>query len=31
MRKGVLLFAVIAFVLTGGTIYFVNTRMKQER
>src|SRR5581483_1379456 len=31
MRKGVLLFAVIAFALTGGTIYFVNTWMKQER
>lgn len=31
MRKGVLLFALIAFVLTGGTIYFVNTWMKQER
>lgn len=31
MRKGVLLFAVIAFALTGGTIYFVNTWMKAER
>lgn len=31
MRKGVLLFAVIAFALTGGTVYFVNTWMKQER
>jgi len=31
MRKGVLLFALIAFVLTGGTIYFVNSWMKQER
>lgn len=31
MRKGVLLFALIAFALTGGTIYFVNTWMKQER
>lgn len=31
MRKGVLLFAVIAFALTGGTIYFVNTWMKQQR
>ena len=31
MRKGVLLFAVIAFALTGGTIYFVNTWMKNER
>ncbi len=31
MRKGVLLFAVVAFALTGGTIYFVNTWMKAER
>lgn len=31
MRKGVLVFAVIAFALTGGTIYFVNTWMKAER
>jgi pilus assembly protein CpaB len=31
MRKGVLLFAVIAFALTGGTIYFVNTWLKAER
>jgi pilus assembly protein CpaB len=31
MRKGVLLFAVIAFALTGGTIYFVNSWMKAER
>jgi pilus assembly protein CpaB len=31
MRKGVVLFAVIAFALTGGTIYFVNSWMKQER
>lgn len=31
MRKGVLVFAVIAFALTGGTIYFVNSWMKQER
>jgi pilus assembly protein CpaB len=31
MRKGVVLFAVIAFALTGGTIYFVNTWMKAER
>jgi pilus assembly protein CpaB len=31
MRKGVLLFAVIAFALAGGTIYFVNNWLKQER
>ncbi|MBL8661839.1 MAG: Flp pilus assembly protein CpaB [Candidatus Odyssella sp.] len=31
MRKGFLIFAVIAFALTGGTIYFVNTWMKAER
>jgi pilus assembly protein CpaB len=31
MRKSVLLFAVVAFALTGGTIYFVNTWLKQER
>jgi len=31
MRKGVLVFAVVAFCLTGGTVYFVNNWMKQER
>lgn len=31
MRKGILLFAVTAFALTGGTIYFVNSWMKQEK
>src|ERR1044071_3556876 len=31
MRKGVLLFAVVAFALTGGTISFVNNWMKAER
>ncbi len=31
MRKGVLVFGVVAFALTGGTIYFVNSWMKAER
>ena len=31
MRKSVVVFAVAAFALTGGTIYFVNNWMKQER
>ena len=31
MRKGILVFAVVAFGLTGGTIYLVNNWMKQER
>jgi pilus assembly protein CpaB len=31
MRKGVAVFAVVAFALTGGTIYLVNNWMKHER
>lgn len=31
MRKGVVVFAVVAFALTGGTIYLVNNWMKHER
>jgi pilus assembly protein CpaB len=31
MRKGVVVFAVVAFALTGGTIYLVNNWLKQER